>query len=157
MAPNSDNDPSEPDSDESLDDAPAVDNWARGYRRVRQHRFRGAQPEGPAFDADEFTERDFFHQLFPLSLIIKIVTWTNIKLTASGKRLTTTEELRAWIGILFVMGLTKVKNYADYWGDMPGFRNTLIARTMRLKRFQLLSSHLACADPDTNPENWPAD
>ena len=155
LQPNSDNDPSEPDSDASLDDAPAVDNWARGYRRVRQHRFRG--PLGPAFDATGFKERDFFHQFFPLSLIIKMVTWTNISLAAAGKALTTIEELRAWIGILFVMGLTRVKNYADYWGSMPGFRNTLIAGTMRLKRFQQLSSHLACADPDTNPENWPVE
>lgn len=91
-------------------------------------------------------------KFFPLALILSIVTWTNINLKKVHIRPTSLQEMKAWFGIHIMMGLVKINNYKDYWSSHPGLRNKLIAQTMKRNRYDTLSQHIACSNPDKSPD-----
>ncbi|XP_072028104.1 piggyBac transposable element-derived protein 4-like [Amphiura filiformis] len=84
-----------------------------------------------------------------------MVEWTNSNLAVKGKRLTSIDEINAWLGIVLVMGVVNLNNRIDYWSTNLGLRNMLISRTMSLGRFELLSSNLGCCARINNPDLWP--
>lgn len=153
LEPNSDNDQALPkDGEEYPQDG---DGWTRQFTNVTTKRFRGPQPPGPTFETEGFREVDFFLQFFPLQLFALIVGWTNQCLRKAKSPETNVAEIRAWFGMIMVMGLSKTTNFADYWSTKPGFRNELISTTMSRNRFQKLAANLACADPATDTSSWP--
>ena len=133
--------------------------WTRHLTRVRRRTFRGDQPYGPTFDADQQTRPlDYFAAFFPLSLFDEIADWTNMKLREKGETtMTSVAEIRAWFGIHVLMGLSNLSNSRDYWSTHPGYRNQLIGKTMSRHRFETLSGSLSCADPTTDPKRWRAE
>ena len=93
----------------------------------------------------------YFLKFFPISLLLTIVKWTNVKLAEKQVRLTSLAEIRAWFGIHLVMGLVKVANYKNYWSTHPGYRNSLISSTMTRNRFDSISQFLVCNDASKDP------
>ena len=155
--PGSDNDP---DPEESGDD-PDVDvrGWSRGLKKLKRRHFKGATPRGPTFGVQGITPVQFFFKFFPVHLFILIADWTNAKMQKARQAITITTpaEIRAWLGIHLIMGLSKTANYRDYWSAHPGYRNSLITRTMTRCRFETISQHLMCSDPNdaSDPEKMP--
>ena len=156
--PNSDNDPDPPGEEDSDEDTPDATGWSRSYSQVLRRPFKGDGP-GPTFRTGGLEPVDFFHKFFPLSLFVRMVAWTNSNLTAgatgSTPVLTNLQELKAWFGIVMVMGLDPVKAVRDYWSTSLGLRNILISSTMSYARYIHLSAHIACCPRDENPDHWP--
>ena len=65
---------------------------------------------------------EYFFQLFPLCLIATIVEQTNLYAAQKGAInfvRTSVEEIRAYLGILFLMGVAQFPNYRCYWSKQP--------------------------------------
>ena len=97
---------------------------------------------------------DFFLKFFTLTMMESMVRWTNSALQAIGEPRTTLAEMRAFFGVILVMGLVAMKSIYDYWSNRRGLRNQLIATTLTRKRFISLSMYLRCTNPDDDPNNW---
>ena len=108
------------------------------------------KPSGPVFKRSN-SALHYFFQFFPLSLLLSIVTWTNIKLREAQQKRTTIHEMRAWFGMHILMGLSKMANYRNYWSTHPALRNTMISSTMPRNRFDTINTHLACNNPEDDP------
>ncbi|XP_038050488.1 uncharacterized protein LOC119723737 [Patiria miniata] len=148
--PDSDNDPNPPQTDDE-DFPPDNLGWTRSLSKVKVKDFTGPQ-QGPNFRKKRDPVK-YFLKFFPLSLFLLKSTWTNTNMRKAGSRLlTSVEEVKAWFGIHMVMGLTKIPYYQNYWSFDPGYYNRLIASTMTRHRFDTITKHLACADPNTSPE-----
>ena len=156
--PNSDNDPDPPGEEDSDEDTPDAIGWSRSYSRVQRRPFKGGGP-GPTFRTDGLEPVDFFHKFFPVSLFVRMVAWTNSNLTAgaTGRApvLTNLQELKAWFGLVIVMGLDPLNSVRDQWSTCLGWRNILISSTMSYARFVELSANLACCPRNENPDHWP--
>lgn len=154
MEPNSDDDPPEADSS---DEEYVPDNlgWSRTLHKVKTEKFCVAKPHGPRFESQGFRPLDFFLEFFPLALFVQMVAWTNVGLVAAKKPLTSIAEVRAWIGIRLVMGLSKASSIDKYWSKESGWKNNLILSTMKKNRFEDIAKHLSCHDPITSPNTWP--
>ena len=133
---------------------PDKEGWSRNRTHLRFRPFTGG-PSGPAFDTEDLEPVDFFLKIFTLATLRQIVIWTNVALLAAGLHETNIYELRAFFGILILMGLNNLNSVEAYWCTKPGLRNPLIATTMRRKRFYSLSKHLRCTNPADNPDGWP--
>ena len=152
-APLPGNDPDSPSSGDSDNDDDPEDRWTDKLRRLPPPAdFAAAGPHGPTFETSGKRKVDFFFEYFPLLLISKIVSWTNLS-DISPK--TSIGEMRAWIGCVLVMGVSHANNYYDYWSEREGLRNILIFKTITRHRFESISSHLTCSDPASSPEIWP--
>ncbi len=151
--PASDNDP-DPPEDDAPENRPR--GWTRQATKVKRHKFRG-ENTGPTFNVGNKRPVDLFWNFFPLSVLMHIVTWTNIKLVERGLKRTTVEELKAYIGILLIMGVTKLNNIYDYWSTRPSLNNKLISSTMSRQRFEALQKYTAYCRPADDPDTWPDD
>ena len=150
-----------PGKDNDPDEAPtgsAVNKdrhkWTRTLKKVVTVPFSGPKPNGPTFPKLN-RPLDYFLQFFSLSLFTFIAKMTSINLVCKGLTDTTDREIRAWFGIRVLMGVVCLRNIDHYWSDKPGLRNELISSTMTRKRFDELSSCLACSDPLTDPVDMP--
>ena len=155
---NSDDDPDPPpeDSADEEDFAPDENGWTRSYTKVKKRAFLGPTPRGPTFNPDAMRPVDYFFKFFSLSLFRRITRWTNTTMAGARRRTgTSIEEIRAWFGIVLVMGLANTNNMKNYWSQRPGFRNPLIANTMSKGRFQRISKDLTTSKSSRNPDQWP--
>jgi hypothetical protein len=149
--PGSDNDP---DLD-PLSSRRTKTGWTKHLRNVVIQPFTGSIPRGPTFMATATTTPvEFFLRFFSGFLFRMMALYTNKNLKkAMVTKLTTEMELRAWFGIHILMGLVRIPQMASYWSTHAGLRNELICRTMTRCRFEVLSTHLACADPEEDPKH----
>ncbi|XP_033630239.1 piggyBac transposable element-derived protein 3-like [Asterias rubens] len=149
----------QPESD-NVPDPPSVyqpdypcdeDGWTRTLHNISIEAFRGKTPHGACFRRSDSPLNYFLH-FFPLSLLLSIVAWTNVRLKKPRKVLTNIREIRAWFGVHVLMGVVKVNNYRLYWSTHPALHNTAISTTMTRNRFDTLNEYLACNDPQKDPE-----
>ena len=122
-------------SDEEIDDG---EEWSDTVRDHDLHHFRShSGPKIPLnFDAKPI---DYFLQLFPEDLMRKIVYETNLYAQQKGAtnfEPTHIEEMRAYFGILFLMGLCRLPNYRCYWSTEPELRYLPIANIMPRNRYE---------------------
>ena len=127
------------------------DGWTSTTTHIDVQDFTGSTPQGPTFAITETTEPvDIFHEFFPIALFTLIAEYTSTNLRRATLEETSTEEISAWVGIRIIMCLVKLPEVHQYWSDHPAFHNELICRTMPRDRFYDLTTHLACADPDSH-------
>ena len=86
--PASDNDHDEAFTD---DGSAEEDAWTWNLTKIRLHKFQGPKP-GLTFNGRAFTAVQFFFTFFPLTIITKLVEWTNSRLRAMNKAATTLED-----------------------------------------------------------------
>ena len=134
---------------------PKTTGWTKHLKRVRVHRYKPEAAEGPTFPKQD-RPVDYFLMFFPLFLFRYIAKKTNINLAKADLRETSGAEIRAWFGIRLVMSICILADVDDYWSKEQGFRNGLITKTMKKKRFQDLSAQLACSNPDKDPILMPS-
>ena len=104
---------------------------------------------------------EYFFQLFPLTLIEDIVHQTNLYAEQSGDVLfvrTCVAEIRAYLGMLFFMGIVPLPNYRCYWSKTPGLKNCVISEIMCRNRFEQITKYFHLNDstqnlPRTHPEH----
>ena len=96
---------------------------------------------------------DYFLQLFPQSLFEKIKVETERYAHQKGKLSfqTSVEEMRAYLGMLFLMGVVRLPGYRHYWSKNTVLRQAHICNVMTRNRYEVLtqcvcvSSVLTCA------------
>ena len=66
--------------------------WTRTPLSVKVEEFCGAKPAGPTF-AKLNSPVDYFLQFFPITIIMAVVTFTNLTLVAAGEHLTNLQEM----------------------------------------------------------------
>jgi hypothetical protein len=125
---------------------------------------------GPTFDLDSIDrEIDYFNKFLPNALIQHAVDETNkyaeyhqryiAKKTNMQWKPTTLNELRAYFGLLIMMGVDRKSSVIDYWSSDVYLRNVGISTVMSRNRFQMLTRYFHLADPvndprrDTDPES----
>jgi len=109
---------------------------------------------------------DFFNLMFPDCLFQNIMNWTNKKASkdidnrqrAKNKMKKwypmDKKEMKAFVGILYVMGIIKLPNIILYWEkDSTLFSFAGISVLFSRKRFSDIYTHLCLRDPNTKPEN----
>ncbi|XP_072016950.1 piggyBac transposable element-derived protein 4-like [Amphiura filiformis] len=121
---------------------------------LRFNKFRGGET-GPAFNAPDMEPVDIFLRFFTLTILRKIVMWTNVALLAAGLPSTNLEEIKAFFGIFLLMGVVRINAIHHYWSTKAGLRNIVTSQTMRRDRFYKVSRYLQCSDPADNPDDWP--
>nr|XP_012151413.1 PREDICTED: piggyBac transposable element-derived protein 4-like [Megachile rotundata] len=130
-------------------------------------RSRKWSPDGQTIPAGEFSS-DFGLTLYITDLpspydvccafltddiIQSIVSQTNLYAALQGKRFkpTNDQEIRAFIGINFLMGINKLPSCRDAWSSIPYLRNEYICRVMNVNRFGWLLSHIYLNDNSPTP------
>jgi hypothetical protein len=117
---------------------------------------------GPTFDlASIDREIDYFNQFLPGSLIQLAVDETNkyaeyhqryiAKKTNLQWKPTTLTELRAYFGLLLMMGVDRKTSIIDYWSSDIFLRNVGISTVMSRNRFQIITRYFHLADPENDP------
>lgn len=118
---------------------------------------------GPAqhiADIHNETPYDMCCKFISKDIIDSIVFQTNLYAQQTGKRYTQSNEteIRAFIGMNFIMGIVKVPSYRDYWSNVPYLHNKLISQLMTVNRFGWLLSHVHLNDnillPGRNSPNF---
>jgi hypothetical protein len=92
----------DPDGPNQTHHDPDKFGWTRSLSRVAVQAFQGPTPHGPTFEVLDEPVKYFF-KFFPNLLLCSIADWTNQKLRAAQKAMTSAHEIRAWLGIHFVM------------------------------------------------------
>ena len=132
VQPGTDDDPDPPSQDEPFYPADRF-GWSRKLKKNHVHKFRGKIPQGPTMDRPE---NDmpllYFLAFFPIMLFRKIARYTNIAGRGNPRftKLTTPEEIKAWVGIRMVQGVHRNTNYDDDWSTDPSLRNARVAATL---------------------------
>ena len=108
------------------------------------------------FDRDTASPVDFFHLFFTQTVYESIQRNTNLffqyKLT-ERRRLNpsyshktwynvTLEELKAYLGICVIMGLTRTPRYRSYWSSNRFLKNEEICKVFSLKRYEDITEFL---------------
>ena len=117
---------------------------------------------GPTFNLESIDrEIDYFKKFMPTSLIKLAVEETNkyaefhqrhiAKKTNVHWLPTTLTELRAYFGLLIMMGVDRKTSVTDYWSSDIFLRNVGISTVMSRNRFQLLNRYFHLADPVNDP------
>lgn len=129
--------------------------WSRNLKPIHIHRFKGPTPQGPNMAKPEKNDPlSYFLAFFPPMLFKKIARYTNISGHGNPRftKQTTSEEIKAWIGIKMVQGVHRNQCFEDDWSTNPALRNSLVSSTMTRGRFNILSEVLACANPKKGPK-----
>lgn len=110
-------------------------------------------PTGPKFALDfEAKPVDYFMQLFPESLFKKIRDETMIYARQQGKAFAiTTAEVKAYLGVLFLMGVVQLPSYKHYWSSNPFLRQETIASVMPRNRYDEITQYIHLNDSTQNP------
>jgi hypothetical protein len=117
---------------------------------------------GPTFDLDSIDrEIDYFYKFLPNALIQHAVDETNkyadyhqryiAKKTNVQWKPTTLNELRAYFGLLIMMGVDRKTSITDYWSSDVFLRNVGISTVMSRNRFQIITRYFHLADPENDP------
>ena len=86
-----------------------------------------------------------------------IVMKTNRCATQKGRNFETTEdEMRAFLGINFIIGINKLPSLEDYWSSDKCIGNEKIQNVMTRTRFQsiLQNLHFSNNDNDDKADKW---
>lgn len=112
------------------------------------------QDFGPNVPENVETPTDIFLCLFTTELIGKIVFETNLYATQQfGDRFlpTNSDEIKCFLGINLMMGLTKKPSYRDYWSSKMQMRDNFISSSMSRDRFSWLLTNMHLNDNSVQP------
>lgn len=155
-------DPSESDSDDeplaNVRRQVGADGWSRQYREVtipEFSSFSGTPQPSPMLN----TPFDYFSQMIPLSFFSKLADETNLfarqKLAAKGVAEeampakfppTTSDEMRAYIGLLFYMNVAPLPSIKLYWAEDQPTYCPFVAQVMSRNRFESLAQYFHMND-----------
>ena len=93
---------------------------------------------------------DIFHTVTGMNELLEIiVTETNRYTTQKGCNFETTEdEINAFLGINFIMGINKLPSLEDFWSTDKCIRNEKIQNVMTRTRFQSILQNLHFSNND---------
>lgn len=136
-------------------DAPVMHQWtSNSVHANTPHPFE--QASGPNNIPEEAeSPTDIFFCLFTKELIEKIVFETNLYATqGTNNRFipTTFNEIKCFLGINLMMGLTKKPSYKDYWSSKMQMRDPFISSVMSRDRFNWLLGHIHINDNSIQPK-----
>nr|XP_022910744.1 piggyBac transposable element-derived protein 3-like [Onthophagus taurus] len=97
----------------------------------------------------------FFEKFFTNEAIELIVSQTNLyadQMKIKEWTPVTTDEIKAFLGILIIMGYKVLPMIDLYWSSDPGFRENDIAEIMPVKRFKKIMRSLHLNDNARQPE-----
>ena len=96
---------------------------------------------------------DFFNHLIDSNILEKILMYTNKRLLHKNKTFIGMSELKAFIGLLIVFGVTNKINepIEEIWRKSSVYDFELAALSMSRDRFQLIASNICFDDIDTRP------
>ncbi|XP_013407355.1 piggyBac transposable element-derived protein 4-like [Lingula anatina] len=126
--------------------------WTRNV--CNQHREPFTSFVGPTMplplDAEPI---EYFLQLFPAHLFDQIAMETTRYAAQKGNDNfhTTADEIKAYLGLLFLMGVVKLPNYRCYWSTREELHQTSISKVMPRKRYEELTSYFHLNDSQSNP------
>ena len=117
----------------------------------------------PDFDTAKASALDYWNLMVTDETLQKIVTNTNLyyKHKLAVKRVTrpdyvdkswydlTLPELKSFLGMSFIMGVSGVKRYRYIWSSNKYLRNTGLASVMTLNRYSKISEYLHVSDRDS--------
>ncbi|CAB3242136.1 unnamed protein product [Arctia plantaginis] len=95
---------------------------------------------------------DYFSNLFPDEIINMIVTETNRYASQKDCRNfqpTTSAEIKAFLGVMIMMGLHPLPDFELYWSSDPFYNNPDISSTFTLNRFKKILQNLHLNDNRT--------
>lgn len=100
---------------------------------------------------------EYFLQLFPETLFQKIKEETERYAHQQGAAtFTSVAEIKAYLGMLFLMGVVQLPSYRHYWSKNPVLRQHSIASVMPRNRYELLTKYFHLNDSTKNPaRNFP--
>ena len=160
-------------SDDSEDDDFDFDNiqvdWTDNNFQIVQRHYFNNQQSGPnlpqGFDTKS-TPIGYFHLFFTEELIRNITKDTNnyAEYCIQGKRRDnhdykdrlwqqdiTFEEMRAYLGLLILFGVSPRPQYKDYWSTDIYIGNQGVKEVMSLKRFEKISQYFHVSDRSSEP------
>lgn len=119
--------------------------------------FACAHQAGPAFPlGPDAKEIDYFYQIFDVQLISYLVRatnryaqqrrWENPKETKTKWYPVTVAEMKAFLGILIIMGYNKQPHVIHYWSTDDDLGNQLISKTMSRARYKQIMKYLSYSD-----------
>lgn len=96
---------------------------------------------------------DYFYQLFPERMFTTICEETTRYARQKGNQTfeTSAAEIKAYVGILFLMGVIVLPNYRNYWSKRRCLRQPVIAEVMSRSRYVEISKYFHLNDSTTNP------
>ena len=96
---------------------------------------------------------EYFLQLFPDEVFDQISNETKRYARQKGNQTfqTSRDEIKAYIGILFLMGVISLPSYKCYWSTRRCLRQQTIADVMPRLRFETLTKYFHLNDSTTNP------
>ncbi|WAR27304.1 PGBD4-like protein [Mya arenaria] len=106
------------------------------------------------FDTVTATPLEYFLLIFPVQLIQALVAHTNAysvwKIAQNGPDDrwddVTFAEMRAFLGINILMGISQLPHTEMYWSTNPFFGNAGVQRVMTCNRFQKISQYFHASD-----------
>lgn len=113
------------------------------------------QDSGPNVPDWVETPLETFLCVFPISLLEHMVFQTNLYATQlHGERFTRTnlDEMKCFIAINLMMGITKKPSYRDYWSSKFEMRDPYISSVISRNRFGWLLGHIHLNDNSVQPK-----
>lgn len=147
----------EPDSEDEVPLIHLIDKpfeWTDNANFANKPRSFDQDP-GPSISDDTESPLDTFLCLFPPSFIDLLVFQTNLYATQRyGERFlpTNEEEMRCFLGVNLMMGLTKKPSYRDYWSSSIQMRDPYISSSISRDRFDWHLSNLHLNDNTVQPK-----
>lgn len=96
-----------------------------------------------------------FEKFFPEYLVQVIVEQTNKYAAQKNSQNYTpvsAEEMKAYLGILIMMGLNPLPDMELYWSNDPFYNNPEISKVMPIKRFKKITENLHINDNEKEPD-----
>lgn len=108
---------------------------------------------GPLDNNETASPMALFEKTFGIATLELMVNESNLYATQNGKNLNLTlEELKAFIGILIIMGFHRLPSIRHYWLSDDNFRVSRIANLMPQKRFLFILRFLHLNNNETMPK-----
>jgi len=116
---------------------PPIFKWQKKCTKpVTLKKFKFIQPFGPNVQVDLDSPLAIFETFFDGELFNIIITQTELYVTQKNKNFPISiEEIKAFFGILVIMGFHKLPTLRSYWSTDFNFSVSRISNIMSLKRF----------------------
>lgn len=119
--------------------------------KFTQYQFQ--EKPGPNYDFTTFTPYEIFEQTFGLETLNLIIQQSNIYATQNGKSLNLTiDELKAFLGILVIMGFHNLPSIKLYWSQDSNFKVDRISDVITQKRFLAILRYIHLNDNNQMPK-----
>lgn len=133
---------------------PLIFKWQKKCTKpVTFKKFKFIQPFGPNVQVDLDSPLAIFETFFDDELFNIIITQTQLYATQKNKNFSISiEEIKAFFGILIIMGFHKLPTLRSYWSTDFNFSVSRISNIMSLKRFLQILRFLHINDNTKMPK-----